>query len=221
MEFSLDPLAVRQPSQSERVMRALDIKGDLPGYLDPRFQLGLNVDDFTKAEYLYLQRRLLVGSSVSSVAVAAQFSHVGFGYQFALGTGEQRLTVLTGFWIVNTTAGALGYIGGLANTDCSALGSGVPDPLDSRFQRNGVNTRPRVQALSGSNPTLRLSANMFWHVPAASTLFVPVDAVVTSAATGYGTSQGGIFLVAGALVNQPVSCTFLYQEREALQSEFA
>jgi len=69
-------LLLGTPELSEQVFRVLQLKGDLPQLLDPRYQLGITVEDFTRAEYAYLRRTKLMTYRLS-IAAGVGFPSIG------------------------------------------------------------------------------------------------------------------------------------------------
>jgi len=61
-----------QAEYATQVAKALSLQGSLPSHLDPRFQLGFTVDDFSGDEWLYLRRATPAQMGFSVAAVAAQ-----------------------------------------------------------------------------------------------------------------------------------------------------
>jgi hypothetical protein len=74
-----DRLVSKQAEIAERLMRALNIKGDLPDKLEPIFSLDVTTEDLTLPEFWYLRRGAYFDGGASPVATAAQYSFVSLG----------------------------------------------------------------------------------------------------------------------------------------------
>lgn len=65
------PISIGTPSFSERMMRALELKGLLPNILRPSMVPVVNVTDLTLGEYKWLSRERMYQGTLSAAAVAA------------------------------------------------------------------------------------------------------------------------------------------------------
>lgn len=195
-------LDVNQPDYPAQIAKAFGVQGSLPGQLDYRVGVGIQLDDFTAPEFWWLRRGLLGIWGGNQAAVAAQFGWVGIqGAPGILTTVEQ--IVLT-----NPNAAALQYLVGITTVTPSA---GAYFPCGVRDVRGG--TSSQCATLGGARAAAALTppAQAFLvSVPANSSVVLDTPFVLT----------GATFLSAQAqTLNVIAQATFLFRERTQLQQE--
>jgi hypothetical protein len=198
-------------------MRALELKGDLPQNLDPRYQLGIQVLDLETAPYRYLRRAMRYQVFQAAGAVAAQHAQFSFVPPPNFGGSRPMLVHVRHFTFI---AGATGYEVGFGLT--AAGGGGTGTPLQGVAQDDRAYPGARSSGstlLVGNAVASMLSAGArFMFIPANSSVEVVVDYVLTSRDI-----TGGIFLTSVAIevsqLNVAASLTVEFEERPLMTSE--
>ena len=122
-------LLSRQPAVAERMMRALDMKGDLPENVDAKFRSTILVEDLTGAEYDFLRRTSRWLGAARTAAVAAQYGTIAFG--FGAAAGERGLLAVETLFLNNENAAQIVvFVGVTAST--IALTTPPTSPMDDR-----------------------------------------------------------------------------------------
>lgn len=219
-EPSLDLLTVQQPNLSDRVIRALDIKGDVPGLLQPRYDLSIQADDFTLPEYKYLSRTMMMAATAAQAAGAALFSYVGLTFLAASSaSSDLRICRVKRVTFTNPNAGAIFVSGALSTGDLTVFATGsTPTPLDSRWLKNGVQARGSMRTVV-ANIATPPPVQVLFGVAAGGNVTYELDAVLSNFPTGFTGQTGGVLLFAPSAVNQSLQVTFEWEEREAMSSE--
>jgi hypothetical protein len=204
-------LLLGQPDLSELLMRALQLKGNLPQYLEGEISPSVTLFDLTATDYLWLRRQSRWRIGATQAAVAAQFAIFAFGTNVA---DRSVLALLEGITFDNTTAGPLTFQYGISLAGAGGVafaGAGVF--CDDRQQstaaqyRGGVGTNAAAP-LGGNPPSI--------IVPANSSVYLPLGDVLTARDNGVFTS---VFIAQGAAVNTPLRVSLVWRERALLASE--
>jgi len=114
-----------QPDYATQVGKALGMQGTIPGHLDPRLQLAITVDDFTRREFANLRRQHFWQGRCSMAAVAGQY---GF---MQLATVAGNITVIPRITIYNTSAAIMAFSWGFMNVIAGGT-AGAISPVDDR-----------------------------------------------------------------------------------------
>lgn len=133
----------RYPPLFERVFRALGIRGPLPDELSWLTQMGVQLVDFSRAEYAWLWRE------ARYIGTLQQAASVGNNSVVILSNESRKLVAIDRLRISNRNAGSI--IVGM-NTDTAAAGAAV-----TRFM--GLDTRQDISTTLAPRPTLKLYAN--------------------------------------------------------------
>jgi len=210
-------LLLGNPGPSEQVMRALELKGDLPQHLDPRYQLGIQALDLESVPYRYLRRAIRYQVFQAAAAVAAQ--HGQFCFFPPPNFNNTRPTLV---WIRHFTfiaAAGAGYEVGFGLTAAGGGGTGAPlqgvaqdDRAYPGIATSGSTLQVGNAVASGLQPGSR-----FMRVPAGESLEVEVDYVLTSRSIN-GIFLTGVFIEVSDL-NVAASLTVEFEERPLLTSE--
>lgn len=195
-------LDVNQPDYPSQLAKVFGIQGSIPGELDYRVSVGVQLDDYTRPEYWWLRRGLLGIWGGNQAAVAAQFGWVGI--QGSVGT----LTVVDQLILNNPNGAALQYLVGITTVTPSA---GAYFPCGVRDTRGGTASQCATTGGARAAAALTPPAQAFLvSVPANSSVALEVPFVLT----------GALFLSAQAqTVNLIAQATFLFRERAILQQE--
>jgi hypothetical protein len=198
-------LVNQNPDQSEVIFRALNLKGELPRLIDPRFNGSIQMEDYTKPEYWWLRRGVLMQAGADQAAVAAQQSFVSW-----TPLQTTRLYVIERVRIYSVTANAGGVIGLGA-----AVAGGANQTNSNRDDRIAGTTADFtkgsgavVVAGTSAAPVSPPGAIPFRLAPGAALDFGPY--VIT------GRSVLSVLL---SNVNIQLCVSFEWRERELLPSE--
>lgn len=208
-------LLLGQPTLAEQTMRALELKGDLPQLVDPRFQLGVTTDDWTSEEYLWLRRTQPI---VYNFAVAA---NVGFPSTGQLSQPAfrpllriQRIIVLN----ANAALQQLQIYFAAAAGGGVAFGVGGGAPRDDRAIANAA----AIASATGSGQFTVGTGNtaVIPTVPAVGAVNVQIPASSTAVFELPWVCTGKFFFtVATVAVNQSLNCYLVGYERHPLTPE--
>lgn len=210
-------LLIGQPEISERLMRALTLKGALPQHVDGRIGGSITVMDLTQPDYSWLRReqRFLGGSSQG--AVVGEFGIAVLGPR----PGSVRSTLCVAYADIQNQTGAAGlfrYGFLLEGNIGSALAVGDGGPMDDRV----------VSGLAAAKPNFGIGTGSQVADPgpvAAGRCRLPADGqatvgpfILTNARDAGGISKWHA-AVYGSAVNQAVLVTWRWTERTLMQSE--
>jgi len=193
-------LQVGQQDLSETMFRALRIKGQLPKLIDPRFNVSIQGEDFTKPEYWWLRRGILgyVGDFVG--AVAGQFSFID------LSIAQRRLSVIESIVLTNRNGAAASYRFGFGAA-VAVGGTNGNQPRDDRTAGRAITTL----MTSGTNAAPLLGPNDFFISLAPGTsIVIPGPYIMTGIQN---------FHCIMMVVNQELMCHFNLRERELYPEE--
>lgn len=201
-----------QPTLAERMMRAWELKGDLPRMLLDQFQPVTLVEDLTREEYYWLQRGRRYARTDEVAAVAAQQALWQMNLNTSIPPGAMIACTEYIVLMNNDAATGLGFTIGL-----QPLPTTVPfvatefGPMDDRQQPLvtgpssfilGVTTTAAPPLLAGEGIKVR--------VPAGQTIVLPFRFVLTG--------RMALNIVA-ANVNQAAGAGVVWRERAALSTE--
>lgn len=195
-------LNVNQPDYASQVAKANGLQGSIPGHIDPTYNVGITLDDYTAPEYFWLRRGLLGMWGGIQAAVAAQAGWVG------IQSAPNVLTVVDTLIVTNPTAAAQVVLYGLTTVTPSA-GAYFPCPV--RDVRGG--TASQCATTGGVRASVANTAPGTPGrvvVPANSSLVVPVEFVLTGA---------NFFSAQCQTLNADFSATIYFRERALLLSE--
>jgi len=205
-------LATNQPTPSERLARAFDVKGDLPNVMDPTIGLDVVYEDLTAPEYLWLKRTQSWAGSGEVVATALNFGAVHLGAP----TSHEGLAVCDRVTITNITAAPGGFrVGIIGNVAPAANLNGK-----QRDSRMGVAGSPAfaVNPLLYVGANLTIAASQFVWIPANTSVVVEGPWIISGLRRPGATQQDSL-LVETNVVNQAILASFTWTERQLLTSE--
>lgn len=209
-------LHISQPQLAEALMRALDIKGDLPQTVAGVLDASVQVDDLTRPQYQYARRTFIGSAFGGAAAVAGQLSGVALGYATPVDPGV--LLEVNGVIIQNVNAGTAAFLVGIVSSSLAGYASSVPAPMDSRWMNPTFQSAPGCTIRTGSAATTRAAQSMAVTLAANSTIYLPIEAVVSSRVARIA-GEGGHIIVEGTALNSAVQASFFYRERAAVSSE--
>lgn len=202
-------------------MRGLDMKGDLPELVDPRFQLGIAAQDFTGPEFSWLRRESRVGHSITSGASVGNFSTIEFGLYPSPSDVNQRIMVVVDKIIIsngNANAGRM-FWGLIDKTFAGGAGPGTQ--FDDRDVVPGAGAIPGVVFGAAANPaaaTLIQPACLAW-IQGGSNLTVDYPFILTNKRAVTGGNPRNVLAFCSGELNVAWSVTIMYRYREILSSE--
>lgn len=205
-----------QSEYSERLMRLLALKGDLPQWLDPRYTVGFQADDFSQLEYSWARRvsRWSVGGT--GVAGAGVFSIFAFAGQNV--QGRSTMAIVDQILVSNPSAATISLTFGMT-------GAGFGGVAFTRFgqlldDRQFSNAQSAYAAGTGQNAASPAPAQGFlFSLAAGATLALPVcPLVLTNAPNAAATQNLGWVLVPTA-VNTGMQVGMVWRERQLTDSE--
>lgn len=215
-------LAVGQSQISEQAMRALEMKGDLPRLVDPRYSLGIQADDWGDFPYLYLRRKIGYQRSDTPPAVAAQRPQWKFGLPNFAGRPQTTIAHVTQLILHNGTAAALEFAWGLSNNSTPGASTTTNGTArDDRAFGPGAGNISQARLLSGSAVATILTgvAARFCMVPPLSTVNLQVDYVLTGKDWSNGVLVACGLVVEVTQVNVSATFGLVWTEREMVTSE--
>jgi hypothetical protein len=212
------PMALGAPSFSERLMRALELKGLLPNFIRPGFSPVILSADLTQGEYRWLSReRMYFGSMIAAASPGNnQVYELIYGapsFETSCIVDEIRIynkeavSSTWGIYIASAIAG------GAANTRISPLDGRSDGPGNGgaiyaslpAFAAATMASLQLVQAIPATAPT--------WEVPPTSSLVIPGPWVLTLQHVAF------ILRVHSNAVNVGSSVVFKWRERQIQSSE--
>lgn len=193
-----------QQDYSTQVARALGIQGSVPGHVDPRVGVGIQIDDLREVEFQYLRRCTTAYFGSTVAAVAGQF---GFS---SIRGGNGNLTILEKCIIANTSAAALVFSCGIQGAFPSGVGAVAGTARDSRF---GVGVLNTLAAVRGGTDAAPVAPSLPFQVavPAGQSVVLEPEIVLASAAA--------FFSIIAGTVNLGFSVGWFWRERAQLNTE--
>jgi hypothetical protein len=218
MALDVGNLLIGQSELGEQTMRALELKGDLPQLVDPRYQLGINVDDWTLPEYRWLRRQLRCVYPMDSIAGAG--TNV---IQWRLPSGGPRaLVVLERMLLTNSTAAVHDYQFYFTTTSVASFVSGAMavDDRQKAVIANPIGNGMLICGLinTGAPPTGPGAGTCIVSIPASTTIEIKLDWILTQGLDA-GNSLPYIFTVAGTVAALPMRAVLFTRERALLDAE--
>lgn len=213
------PVSVNQPAVAERVIRALDLKGDQPTLLDGYFQLSVNALDLDKFQYEWLRRdyrQYVVGAPA---AVAAQFSGVVLG---TLTPQNSVLASIRRIRLYNFNAAAQNFrFAVLQSTAWAAftLANSFPAALDSRSLVAAAQiATSQFKVFTGTLAVNPVASGALIGLPAGGVAELDLPVTLTDSSE-FGTTASPAFMLFADAANVAFHCGIEYMERQALSSE--
>lgn len=196
-----------QQDYASQITKGLGLQSRSPAHLDPRMQLGVTVDDFSKAEFQYLRRRFLFEAAGTRGPTAGQRGYV------QLRPSPGNITVVTEIKIVNANGVLASYNIGmsLTNAETTVIPTSLRDDRIPVFQSAAVIS-------SGTNAAPITSTGQLIFVPAGASLTIPCEYVFIGGRGGAAAPFRGLTVV-DTVVNQQINVGFTWSERFALDSE--
>ena len=193
-----------QQDYATQLNRALSLTARPPAHLDPRIQVGINIDDLTHSEFWWLRKGQIYTNYNSCPAVAGQFTW----WQFVPGAG--KLTVLEKILIVSSGVQSLQW------------GFGTAEALGGAFFGSSRDDRGLAASSGGSTRNGNGAAAV--APPGGGTILVanqaleiPGEYVMTSPTRG--TSPFNAMKIVSTTVNVAFHVTCVWRERTLLQTE--
>ena len=202
-----------QSEYSEALMRILSLKGDLPSYLDPRYSVGFQVDDYSRPEWSWNRRQSrwsVGGTAVAGAGVFSIFTFFGQNVQ-----GRNTMAIVDSIVVSNPSAATISLTFGLTM-------SGNGGVAATRFgqmldDRQFLATQSAYAAGTGQNAVSPAPAQGYlFSVPAGGSFALPVcPLVMTNQALAF---TSGIVIVP-TVVNTGFQCGMVWRERQLSDSE--
>jgi len=194
-----------QQDYATLVTRALGLQSRSPGHLDPRIQLGVNVDDLAKPEFAFLRRAQLWEAYFNRGATVGQRGYA------QVKPAPGMVTVVTEIIVNNGNAGGVVVDCGLAliNAETAVAPSSF---RDARLV--GQTSSAVVSGGSNAVPIVPVGPRLF--VPPQTTVVYPCEYVLIG---GRGASPFLGLSVVHITANLQVDIGFRWSERRALESE--
>jgi hypothetical protein len=171
LEKGLAYLKIGTPDFGQMVQRGLRIKGLVPDTTDPRYNLGITVEDFTRPEFWWLRRGIWGAAGGNQGAVAGQQSFI------TLALPQRKLVVIEQIQI--STVIDTGFVVGFGPV---AGGGGVvtANGADDRALNSTGNPGTALLIVQGTAaaPTVPAGAN-FYNAFAKVPIFVNTPIVMT------------------------------------------
>jgi hypothetical protein len=205
-----------QSEYSERLMRALGLKGDLPQYLDPRYGLAFTADDFSLPEWSWPRRTARWSVGGTGVAGAGVFSIFAFAGQNV--QGRSTLAIMDSILVSNPSAATIS-----ATFNVSASGFG--GVAFTRFgqlldDRQFGASQSAYAAGTGQNAASPAAAQAFlFSVPAGGSLLLPVTPIILTNAPNAAATQNLGWVIVPTAVNTGMQVGCTWRERQLSDSE--
>lgn len=201
-------LDVNQPDYSTQLTKALGLQSRVPGHLDRRIQLGVNLDDYTQPEFWHLRAGQLGQFSTAISAVAGQAGWL----QIRPSAGKMVI-------VEEITVANFGGAAPLQFTYGFAVGEGGGTTFqggtrDDRSLFTGTALSP---VSFGTSAVPLLPVNGLGICPINETMTIPVQFVLTSPTVG--ASPFNVFKVLSGMANQRADFGIKWRERFILPSE--
>lgn len=191
---------VNQQDYSTQTTAALGLQVRVPGQLDRKIGLGVQLDDWTAPEFWWLRKGIRGYAGDARGGVAGQFTF------FAIQCLPGSLLVVERVLVCAPNAAQ--YVSyGIQAAQPAAAAAAAGTPMDSRAFGQGAAARwvfSNNAAVTGPVVSTRM------YLPAGVTVQFEPNAVVTN---------GNWFSVISAVVNTELAVTVYYRERPLLPSE--
>lgn len=195
-----------QQDYTTQVARALGVQGQsVPGKLDYRVGVGVQLDDFREVEFQFLRRctAAYFGSNVAAGGAGL------FGFSSIRGANGM-LVKLERVIITNPTAAAITFSCGVQAQFPSGVGAVAGTARDTRFGVGALNTAAVVRGGTDAAPAAP-SLPFQVTIPAGNSFELRLDVVLTSV--------GAFFSVIAGTANAAISCAWFWRERPLLHTE--
>lgn len=199
-----------QQDYATQVTAALNLQGRSPAHVDPKVQVGITLDDFTRPEFWHLRQGTSWSCFDSSPAVAAQRS----GLQLSLAALRPgTLVVIERIRVVNLNAATSAFNYGWKQIE-AAVGA-TPATRDLRL--GGVALPSATLGRYSFAAPAPIRAGGFAMLPANQMAVIDLGWVfVTPGNVGAGEAFG----IINQAVNESLTATVEWRERPALPTEF-
>lgn len=217
---------VGQPDLAALLMRAYELKGDLPDVIDGSFQSIIAVDSMLQPEYQALRRMPLLQGGVFVGAVAAQFSYALLTTRGGIAaTATRILAVVEKVLVSNPTAANQSYIM-MINADNPGGAGPASNPRDDRFSgavsgsafESAYGVAFGNNALSPAGPIVA-GRTLRFTIPPGGNIQIEGPWVLTNRLDPGGSGFSLALAITPSLVNLPLEANFFWRERQILQSE--
>jgi hypothetical protein len=199
-------LPVGVPEYQERLMRALDIKGDIPQELRAQLQPVFVAEDFTQPEFFWLKRGRSFQCFSGVAAVAGQNPVVELQ---AVTGNPDVLAVIDRIIISNPGAAAITVRFGL-NTVRQVAGAVTPTATDERQ----LGQAAAYRVFTGNVVYANNAAQMGFDLATRQSAIIPGPWILS----GFGTGAGCFGVYADAL-NVGLQVGVSWRERQLYQTE--
>lgn len=217
---------VGQPDLAAILMRAYELKGDLPDAIEGTFQSTIEADSMLQPEYQALRRMPLLQGGVFVAAVAAQFSYALLTTRGGIAATNTRiLAVVEKILVTNPAVAAQGFQV-MLNADNPGAAGPAANPRDDRFSgavagsafESAYGVASGTNALSPAGPIVA-GRTLRFTLPAGGGLVLTGPWVLTNRLDPNGSGFPLALAVSGTAVNLALECNFFWRERQILQSE--
>jgi hypothetical protein len=212
--------SVNQPSWSELLKRAGDLKGDDLQLLDDKLSPSLTVDDFSTMEYRWLRRTASFCGRAQIAAVAAQFSHFSLTPRSLQTPGASPgiIAVVESITMLSA-AGTQFYDVALISFTEGGARAAAPG-RDARMLAGGATALSSNFLVGGQAQVARaipITGGLRFAVQAGDTQIMQLGWVLTDQDFGGGVGCG--LVVENVTVNNEAQGSITWYERAALTSE--
>ena len=171
-------LKARQPGWFEAMMRALSVKGPLPEEIDPRLQMGVQLDDMRRPEYAWAQRQLYWAAS-RNVPAGGAGTFCTVAIVGRTGTGRALASEVT-LYISNPAAAGTFRVSPFALPTVGTLDDPVSAEARS-YAAGGIGPLSSFQVVYGAAVAVPIAAGdgLEFIIGANGTLVLPVPFSLT------------------------------------------
>ncbi len=208
MPYDPGYLETRDPRVWERLLRAQDLKGDIPQLLAALLSPVALLEDYSQPEYAWLRRtrRLTAASSIG--AVAAQYPVVQL-----TNASSNRIIRVRQLSILNMNAGGAITVGvGIVKTAVAVFGSLTFPMCDDRQPPTTAPGAGNMGATNLAAPMTEMLDMFRLRMPADTMVVLDVPWVLAGLNNGYLT-------IHGQNQNTALGASVVYDERDQLSSE--
>lgn len=191
------------PGLANAIIRALAIQGDYPAEIEPKYSMGIQVEDLTNPEYWFLRGGKRYASCRVAAAVAGQQSFI----QLNGGITGDSVMIVERIAITNDAVANVPYTLGLGTAVAAGAQNNLMCQADDRHRQIGYAT-----FISGASaaPVLPAPNPLYVRVPNSGFLVIEGPWIIT----------GNLSLnVICNTVNTVCAVNFWWRERKLLKSE--
>jgi len=197
-----------QQDYASQLAKALGLQARIPGHLDPRIQVGLTLDDFTRPEFWNIRRGKMWQGHVALGA------GVGFKAFAQLQGSAGTLCVVQRITISNLSAAVQTYQWGLSRWNATVT---TTPGANSRDDRAGLSINNPACILTGGNTTAApFQPKGQVQVGIGASEVIDCDMILTGK---IAVVDALAFSVACVTANVPLDVSFEWRERAILPSE--